>query len=141
MAQRIIYTMEDGGVAIMIPILDCGLSLQEIAEKDVPSGTEYEIVDESEFPNYKKFRNAWMREGKKVVVQIQKAKEICHTVRRSERAKEFAPYDIQATIPSMAAAAEEARQKIRDKYALIQEQIDNAVEESTLQTILDSMLP
>ena len=59
-------------------------------------------------------------------VNIEKAKAIGHDIRREERAKEFAPLDIKATIPSEAAAAEVARQAIRDKYAAIQNEIDAA---------------
>jgi len=59
-------------------------------------------------------------------VNIEKAKAIGHDIRREERAKEFAPLDIKATIPSEAAAAEAARQAIRDKYAVIQNEIDAA---------------
>jgi hypothetical protein len=59
-------------------------------------------------------------------VNLDKAKSIGHDIRRAERAKEFAPLDIKATIPSEAAAAEAARQAIRDKYAAIQSEIDAA---------------
>ena len=59
-------------------------------------------------------------------VNMDKAKSIGHDIRREERAKEFAPLDIKATIPTEAAAAEAARQEIRDKYAAIQSEIDAA---------------
>jgi len=59
-------------------------------------------------------------------VNIDKAKHIAHDMRRGERAKEFAPYDVKATIPGEAAAAEQARSDIRLKYALMQDAIDLA---------------
>lgn len=59
-------------------------------------------------------------------INLDKAKEIGHEKRRAERAKEFAPLDVKATIPSEAAAAEAARQAIRDKYAAIQNEINAA---------------
>ena len=59
-------------------------------------------------------------------VNLNKAKEIGHEMRRAERAREFAPLDVKATIPSEAAAAEAARQVIRDKYAVVQMEIDAA---------------
>ena len=59
-------------------------------------------------------------------INLDKAKEIGHEMRRAERAKEFAPLDVKATIPSEAAAAEAARQAIRDKYAAIQNEINAA---------------
>ena len=61
-----------------------------------------------------------------IVINITKAKAIAHDIRRAARSAEFAPLDIKATIPSEAAAAEAARQVIRDKYAAMQVSIDAA---------------
>ena len=61
-----------------------------------------------------------------IVVNLDKAKSIGHDMRRAERAKEFAPLDVKATIPSEAETAEAARQAIREKYAVVQTQIDAA---------------
>jgi hypothetical protein len=58
MNQRIIYPTDDGGVAIIIPA-NCGMTIEEIAAKDVPSGKPYKIVDASEIPTDRTFRNAW----------------------------------------------------------------------------------
>ena len=58
MNQRIIYPTDDGGVAIIIPA-DCGLTIEEIATKDVPEGKPYKIVDVSDIPTDRTFRNAW----------------------------------------------------------------------------------
>ena len=59
MNQRIIYPSDDGGVSILIPAPDCGLSIEEIALKDVPEGKPYQIVDVSDIPTDRTFRNAW----------------------------------------------------------------------------------
>ena len=58
MNQRIIYPTDEGGVAVIIPA-DCGLTIEEIAAKDVPAGKPYQIVDVSEIPSDRTFRNAW----------------------------------------------------------------------------------
>ena len=58
MNQRIIYPNNDGGVAIIIPA-DCGLTIEEIAAKDVPAGKPYKIVDVADIPSDRTFRNAW----------------------------------------------------------------------------------
>lgn len=58
MNQRIIYKTEDGGVAIIIPA-DCGLTIEEVAAKDVPEGKPYKIVDVADIPTDRTFRNAW----------------------------------------------------------------------------------
>jgi hypothetical protein len=57
MNQRIIYPTEDG-VAIIVPA-DCGLTIEEIAAKDVPAGKPYKIVDVADIPTDRTFRNAW----------------------------------------------------------------------------------
>ena len=59
MDQRIIYQKDDGGVAIIIPAPDCGLSIEQIAAKDVPAGKPYRIVDASTIPTDRTFRDAW----------------------------------------------------------------------------------
>jgi len=71
-----------------------------------------------------------------ITVNMSKAKAIGHDIRREERAKEFAPYDIEATIPAKAAEAEAARQKIREKYALIQTEIDAATTPDEIKAAL-----
>ena len=57
--KRIIYTTDDGGVAIVIPADNCGLTVEQIQGKDVPSGKTSYIVDKSEIPTDRSFRNAW----------------------------------------------------------------------------------
>lgn len=59
MNQRIIYKNDEGGISIVVPAPECGLTIEEIAAKDVPSGKEYKIVDVSEIPEDRTFRNAW----------------------------------------------------------------------------------
>ena len=56
--KRILYP-DDGGVAVITPADNCGLTVEEIAAKDVPSGRPYRIVDASEVPTDFTFRNAW----------------------------------------------------------------------------------
>jgi len=58
MNKRIIYQNDNGGVAIIIPC-DCGLTIEEIAAKDVPTGKSYKIVDVSEIPTDRKWRDEW----------------------------------------------------------------------------------
>lgn len=59
MNSRIIYPTDDGGVAVIIPAAECGLSIEEIAAKDVPAGKPYKIVDVSDIPEDRTFRAAW----------------------------------------------------------------------------------
>jgi hypothetical protein len=52
--KRIIYPTEDGGVAIIIPAVSV-----EAAIKDVPEGKPYKIVEASDIPTDRTFRDAW----------------------------------------------------------------------------------
>ena len=58
MDQRIIYQNDEGGVSIIIPC-DCGLTIEQIAAKDVPTGKAYKIVDVSDVPTDREWRNEW----------------------------------------------------------------------------------
>jgi hypothetical protein len=69
-------------------------------------------------------------------INLEKYKEIAHDIRREARAAEFAPLDIKATIPSEAAAAEAARQTIRDKYAAMQAQMNAATTAEELKKLI-----
>ena len=57
--NRIIYKTADGGVAVIVPAPECGLTIEQIAAKDVPAGKPYKIVDGSDIPSERLFRNAW----------------------------------------------------------------------------------
>jgi len=59
MDKRIIYPTDDGGVAVIVPAPNCGLTIEQIAEKDVPTGVAYHIVDVTDVPSDRTFRNAW----------------------------------------------------------------------------------
>ena len=61
MNKIIIYKTEDNGVAILTPTLEAlqTMTIEEIAAKDVPQSKEYYIVDVSDIPFDREFRNAW----------------------------------------------------------------------------------
>jgi hypothetical protein len=59
MEKRIIYPTDDGGVAVIVPAPECGLTIEEIAAKDVPVNKPFEIIDASEIPSDRTFRGAW----------------------------------------------------------------------------------
>jgi hypothetical protein len=69
-------------------------------------------------------------------IDIDKAKVIAHERRRVARAAEFAPLDIEATIPAKAQAAEAARQKIRERYDAMQVAIEKATSVDELRAAL-----
>jgi hypothetical protein len=73
-----------------------------------------------------------------ITVNMTKAKEIAHNMRRQERAAEFAPLDIKVTIPAEADAAETARAAIRAKYEVMQTSIDLAADVAALKAALEA---
>lgn len=73
-----------------------------------------------------------------LVIDLTKAKNIGHDMRRAARAEEFKPYDeaIAKQIPDAVEGAETARQAIRDKYAAIQTSIDAAATPDEIKAAL-----
>ena len=61
MDKRIIYQNDEGGISIIVPAPEAleTMTIEEIAAKDVPQGKEYHIVDVSDIPEDRTFRNAW----------------------------------------------------------------------------------
>jgi len=54
--KKIIYPQENG-IAVITPT--GYLSVEETALKDVPTGIKYKIIDVSDLPTDRDFRNAW----------------------------------------------------------------------------------
>lgn len=55
--QRIVYPLDEG--IVVITPLACGLTVEQIAAKDVPAGTPYLIVDATDIPADRTYRAAW----------------------------------------------------------------------------------
>ena len=75
-----------------------------------------------------------------IKINVEKAKDIAHQMRRAMRAEEFKPHDeiVMKQIPGNSLAeAEAARQVIRDKYEIIQEAIDAAKTPDEIKAALE----
>ena len=57
--KQIIHKTIDNSVAVIIPSPNWKGTMEELAAKDVPAGRPYRIVDVSEVPSDRTFRNAW----------------------------------------------------------------------------------
>lgn len=59
--QRIIYKTAGGGVAVVVPTPEYleTHTIEELAAKDVPAGVEFKIVNTSDIPSDRTFRDAW----------------------------------------------------------------------------------
>lgn len=56
-SQRIIHPTPDGGLAVVIPT--GRLPIADVAQKDVPAGVPYLLVNADDIPADRTFRNAW----------------------------------------------------------------------------------
>ena len=59
--NRIIYNQDNGVVAVIIPSPEAleQHGIQAIAQKDVPSGKRYKLVDAADIPSDRSDRDAW----------------------------------------------------------------------------------
>ena len=55
--MKILYPNSEGGVSVILPAGE--LSIEDVAQKDVPAGTPYLIVEDDVIPSDRSFRNAW----------------------------------------------------------------------------------
>lgn len=140
----IIFQNNEGGISIISPILDDEFSAGELDKNNVPTGAIYSAIDMAYVPSDKTFRAAWevdftTFEPMRIIINMDKAKTIGHEIRRAKRADEFAPLDeqIMKQIPGTDPTAVEAeRQVIRDKYAVVQTQIDAVTTPDEIKTAL-----
>jgi hypothetical protein len=69
--QVIVFKNDSNGVSILTPILDSGLTIEEIAEKDIPllngEPRPYLILDDSELPD-RIDRDRWKIQGNSVII-------------------------------------------------------------------------
>lgn len=61
MAQKIVFKNLDGSIGIIHPTAEVmsKYTMKQIADKDVPEGLPYAIVDEAVIPTDRTFRDAW----------------------------------------------------------------------------------
>ena len=57
--KRFIYANDEGGISIVVPADNWGLTLEQIKDKNCPSGKTVYTVDKSAIPTDRSFRNAW----------------------------------------------------------------------------------
>jgi hypothetical protein len=57
MNQAIIYPQNNGSIALVIPTGE--LAIEDVAQKDVPAGVPYLIVNAADVPEDHTFFNAW----------------------------------------------------------------------------------
>ena len=104
----IIYNDPETGILVEMwpclqeinPATDKPFTVQEVADKDVPDGVSYSIVENSTVPTDLSFRDAWVgvgigTTGATITEDITKAKEIHKKNIRLARASKFTDLDIE----------------------------------------------
>ena len=57
--MRIIYKTPEGTVSYLVPSPEWRGTMEELAQKDVPTGLKYKIVEDSVIPTDRSFGGAW----------------------------------------------------------------------------------
>ena len=63
--RLVIFPNDEGGISVLHPMITCGLTVEEITVKDVPSGKPFKYITTDDLPtdadgNYdRSFRSAW----------------------------------------------------------------------------------
>lgn len=57
--SKIIFITDAGILAIISPSPKSSLTIEQIAEKDVPAGKPFKIIEDSELPTDYTFRDSW----------------------------------------------------------------------------------
>lgn len=68
--KRIIYTNLEGNVSIVIPAPDYAGTMAELAGSTVPAGIDYAVVEHTNIPTDRTFRNEWELVDDVVVVPV-----------------------------------------------------------------------
>lgn len=102
MSKVIVYTRPDGGLSVCVPVVDRfdppGFSTDDaIARaiaKDIPQDAiSVQVIERSDVPNDRTFRNAWKQEGRSVGHDMDKCREIWKDKMREARAPILAALD------------------------------------------------
>ena len=131
----IIYTNEDQQLHV-VHLTHEATSYEHEAAKVVPDGIAYEVIDSSELPNSRMFRNAWVAKSNAVEVDLESARVIAHEQRRISRDEEMKPHDLGVTIPGKEESAEVERVRLREKYAKLQTEIDSSDNVDALELLI-----
>ena len=142
MSKVIIYNQENGIMAVCVPALNSGLTVEQIAEKDCPEGAN--IIDRTDLDSLdNEFRNAWSCDADmNPIINIVKARDIWRDKIRNARKPKLEELDIQYMRAQEAgedtSAIVETKNKLRDFPA--KPEITSATTVEELKVIWDNDL-
>ena len=144
MADVIVVQKEDNSVSVIYTGASRLTTDEIVARRFANSSEVYQVVDSSVLPTQSMLFDAWVYdETDGVVVDVTRAKEIAHNIRRYYRTEEMKPYDdiIAKQIPGEDATdAEAQRVLIRTKYATKQTEIDACTTVEELETTIEGLM-
>ena len=97
--KRIVFKNTDSSCGIIALSTKTKLTIEEIAEKDVPTGLENRIIEITSLPTDRTFRNAWTDDNDTDTIDIDmvKARPIQMDIIRGLRKEKLKDLDIQFT--------------------------------------------
>ena len=141
MEKRIVYMGPEGHACVVVPAKECGLTIEQIAEKDVPKGTPYRIVDAAIIPTDRTFRDAWVISGPGLVVDMPKAREIHRWRLRAMRKPMMEALDVDFMRAMEAGDAAKQKDVTAAKQALRDVTVDPMIEAATTPEALKAAIP
>ena len=127
--KRIIWTEPSGIVAVLYPI-----EAVENCIKDVPSGLDYFIVEDSEIPKNTFFSRAWKIVDGKIEMDITKAREVHRENIRMARQEKLAELDVQ--FQRALESSSDTSTIVAKKQALRDAPADSAIDAATDESAL-----
>jgi len=129
---------------VVVTPVSTELTVDEIAAKDVPAGKSYTIVEDSQVPTDRSFRDAWIFSDDIIQVDMTKAKDLMRNKIREVRKDLLESEDITfmravetADVDAQAASAAR-KQALRD--APLASAISNASNVTALKAAWDTSL-
>lgn len=97
MQHRIVFKNADGTVGVIIPAISWAGNLEALAQKDVPTGLAWRIVNVDDLPGDRTFRNAWTDDNPTTTVDVDmvKARQIHMDYLRHIRNKKLEALDVE----------------------------------------------
>lgn len=85
--KRVLQQDDDGNASEIF--IERFITIDEVALRDVPEGTPYHVIEDSELPDDYTFRDAWTHDGQILSVDLERAKQIHLSRIRSARIAKF----------------------------------------------------
>lgn len=93
MKKIVIYKGPENSVSVLYPC-ECGLTIEQIAEKDVPNGSDYAIVNAESIPSDLTFFPVWKYNEGEVEIDSDGAKELWKNKWREVRKPKLEALDL-----------------------------------------------